>query len=714
MPVLASVGATITTSEAAGIVASASVDLAIENDDFEIRLTLDHSAQLAAAESFQRVGLRVEIDMGAGLEVIPDNDLGIDVSITESLDEFADQLTFTLVGERYSPLARSVTRSKRPVVVSVIYGSPGNEFLARVFSGFITSAIYTVQPPTAAVTALDAAGMYATRKAKDYSVEPNSNRTRLSILHDLLSITSIPIREIDIGGDGGTISKPINPGDAEILSFIRDWLGPTGAEIGFEDGGFVARRYRPADAVTMDLGPADLCAPFTIVPPATMVATTVTVVSVKFVTVSEDGFRTEEEEVVTTAPYSRQQWVTRQTTEGSLLVNPFGQPPTTVQVVSRVVTRTTYLGNTALRVEQTEWGFYAPKAARLRINDHDGGTISPLDAYLYPDGSWRAEPQESFRRIRKQVTIKELDGDQNIVKTTVQNYFFHFLRKAIYQVSGTGLGDTADTIIAATPLLEDGGGVLFDREYMGLLIVDNGTEVEGGVAAQVLTLRPDQFTITELTLNADQAITSQVVTERHFDIGLPRSKAQVGSFAYGIENRLYTDRPYEGSLGTSDEYGGFQVVRTGYRETGEDSFQSTEQTTVNGGAPKTKVTSASGSLPRPEKVAPKSASQEINATMIDGLRVSMNGETVIALHNEYIENASEASTLATVELRKLSGMDFTFDMPIEGLLHKWKTVTMTYPLASVLGLRLHVRKITRNFSRFRQTVTAFFYPLELP
>lgn len=710
MAVLASIGVEVTTAAAlAGIVGTLPVEVTVGNADAEIQITIDHAAQLAAAASFQRVGVRIDVDLGAGMETIADSEIGIDVTIAESLDQYADQLTFSLVGEKYSPFSRSITRAKRAVAVAVVYGAPGAEFLAYVFRGFITAATFNAQPPIATITALDSASLYSTRKAKEYSVQPNSDRERLSILHDLLSITAIPIRELDIVP--GKVSKPVTPGDTEILSFLRDWLSPTGVTIGFENGGFVARRYRASDPVTAELTPRDICSPFTMTPPATMTATVVTVVAVKFETISDDGLRTEIEEVVTTGPYSPAQWVDLQLADGTIIHNGAGLPPADVRVISRIVTATTYLGATPMRIEQTEFGWYAPKAARLQINDDVDNTITPFgNHWLFPDGSWRSEPAESFRRIRKNITNKELDDAQNVVKTTEERYFFHFLRKAIFQVAG---GPPLDVVIATTPIVEDGGGVLFDHEYMGLLIGDDGNTVEGNLAASTITVRPDSYTITELTLDDDGAIKSSTITEHYFDIGQPRGKSQVGSYGYGIDNRVYTNRPSEGSIGTADTYGGLKVTRTSYRTLDETRFETTTQTSVQGGVPTTVVQTGSGSRPRPERVMPKSASQEISATMTDALRLAMNGYIQDAIHNEYIENSDEARVVAVKELRERSAIVFTFDMPIEGLIHKWKTITLDYPLVSVAGLRLYVRQITRNFSRFRQTVVAVWYPPEI-
>lgn len=672
----------------------------------EIDVTVTAAAAVAAAQRYQRLGIRAEYDRGDGTFLpFPDRELGNELTIDESVDAYGDRLTFQLVGERFSPFSgRAFLRSKRAMNFYLTYGSPLNEYLALVFSGFVVEGPFDVHPPSSRVTLLDAAAKYRDRRAKNWSLQPNSRRSRLSIANELLGIGGIPVGTLDLPfGNGGIVRKPSALGDRTILDYLRDMLGALGVEIGFERGLFVGRRYDPTLEPVIDLTPENICLPVNLTSPGTLAPNVTGVVSVSFSRTEPGGLSTVETSVVTTGPYA--------------IMTATGPLAESVRVISEVLTRTSYYGSLDILTEITERGWYAVRAAGEQIQGVVGSPgeweVVPYDnanytAYTYPDGSTRREPQEQFRRTRKTIKRKTVDDDRNVVGVREERYFLHFLRRAVWQVvDGDDVLQAGGTSI---PLNDEGEGVVLGSEIMGLLEGDSGSRVEGGAFASAFFLQPDELIETAITLNDDGTISEERVATHYYSIG-EKTRRTDGRYGYGVENVAYTGRPAEAYVGASDPWGGLKIVMTRYRAIDEDRYEAIKITTDGSKPPTIERATMTGALPRPERADATTSSQEIRATVADSVRVGLAGEEIEAIeHNEFIENGEEARNLALYRARLASADKLNVTIPIEGQVHKWRMVRLTLPGASIDGLKFYVRSVQRNAVTFTEAIVADYYP----
>lgn len=665
--ILAELAASFTVTDDATPYLIADVEIT-DGGTFWFLVDVDDRAAVAFAQRFQQLGVGIVID-GAP---VPDREVGNTLTMIESADSYGDRLEFQLIGEKYSPFARALLRSKAAVEVSLVTGNTASEFRRKVFTGWVVASSFSGQAPAANVTCLDAAALHAEKRAKTWTLAPNSNRTRLSIGLELCALCSIPVGHVDLGGDGGTIRKPLAPGDQPILDFLRDFWGVLGAEIGFEDGRMVARRYDPSAAAVMDIHPGNILVPFSVAHAGTLDPNVLGVVSVSFSQIDPSGMRTVETRVDTYGPYARR------TADGPM--------SETYQKIGTVITRTTFRGNLDVRTEQEEWGWYARLAAPLRIQTGvpffeivDSG----VPKYTYPDdGSTRADYGEQFQVVRRSIHSKTLDADLNVIGSHDWRYRFGFREKAVW------LGGEVDPTLSAPPTY----------------INDNGD----GVTSPYESFGPtaDEVTAITIDLNADGTIQRETSREFSYAIGADRMDAD-GAFGYGVDSIRWASN-------ASATYGETSVTTTQYRVISEDRYETMEWTRDGPGPARMVRTSSIGSPPRPERAEPETSSQEIRSLVRDTARIALAGEEIEDIeHNEYVETPEEAAAYALVRARRAGAIVLTCDVPIEPLAHKFRIVRVNLPGSSIDGLNFYVRSVTRDVASFRETIVADYYPPEL-
>jgi hypothetical protein len=114
------------------VLASLLGDLSVTNsgrNTLDGALTVLNQAAASLKAAWKRIWIEVYVDDGRGFPVlVPNSQIGSDMSIVESLDGWSDELNMSLVGDKYSPLLSSLVRGKKKVEVWVTYGSPGSEF----------------------------------------------------------------------------------------------------------------------------------------------------------------------------------------------------------------------------------------------------------------------------------------------------------------------------------------------------------------------------------------------------------------------------------------------------------------------------------------------------------------------------------------------------------------------------------------------------------
>ncbi len=669
------------------------IDLEVTDaDGFEIDLTVTGAAAVAAAQRFQRVGARIDYDRGDGAMVtFPDREIGNELTIDESTDSYGDRLSLQLVGERFSPFdGRALLRAKRQVDAHLWYGSPLNEYLSKVFTGWVVEGPYDVQPPTSRVTCLDAAALYTEKRAKDWSLPPNSGRTRLSVTLELLALGGIPVGHIELPfGHGGIVRKPRALGDRTILDFLRDWLGAIGVEIGFEAGAFVARRYDPLLPPVLELHAGNLALPITLTPPPTLAPNVSGVVSVSYNRVEPTGERSVRTSVVTVGPYAVQ------TKDGPMAAR--------TMVTGEIITDTTYLGSLDVLTEQTEKSWYAPRASPDHLELHvdpPGYEVVPNTAGSFvpwSDGTTRRHDQEAFQITRRMSRRKTPDADGNVINVREDRYFLHFVRRAVTVIESDG-----DEVLAGSAifLTDDGQGVVAPYEIMGFDMLPGGGAWFEGV-------RPDESDATTFTLNDDGTIREERRTELRYDIGSERRR-DVGAYGYGVDSRTYTGQQFE----TFD--GGKRVTITTYRAIDEDRYEVVRVVRDGTLPPVTTTETFTGSPPRPERVEATSTSQEIRATIRDEQRIGFAGEEIEDVeHNEFIETPEEARALAVWKAMQAGAVVLDCTIPIEGQVHKWRMVTVNLPGSSIHGLKFYVRSVQRNVATFLERIVGHYYPPQI-
>lgn len=691
MTILAELAGTVTVTDDGSAALLGAVEIT-DAGPFWFTLDVDARAAVAMAQRFQQLGAGITINMVA----IPDCEIGDALTITESADSYGDRLTFQLIGHRFSPFARDLLRSKAAVDVSLVIGNTANEFRKKVFSGYVVAHSFDAQGPAATVECMDAAALYAEKRAKTWTLAPNSGRSRLSIGLELAAVGGIPIGHVDLGGNGGTVTKPLAPGNQPILDYLRDIWGILGAEIGFEDGKLTARRYDPDAPAVLEINASNLLLPVSIASPDTLAPNVLGVVSVAFSQEEIGGLRTEETRVITTGPYAP--------------VSASGTWATADRVISEIVTRTTYLGTLDVRAEREEWGWYAVRAAGAKMQTtgtapfYELVTHTDFQTWVFPDGSTRGDSVEKFRRISRHVVTKEVDADYNVVAIREEKYGFRFLRAAVWEVTA-GVDELAES---PRYINDEGQGVQGGIEMMGLVNL-NGVGMEGGLPQSSTYIRPVELTETEITLNADGTIFSEVETHHYYSIGAPVLRAD-GAYGYGIDSVEYTARPQEAMTTVADQWGGLRVTTRRFRVINEDRYEVTERVTISGQPPRTTTSTVNGAPPRPERAEPESSSQDITAVVEDRERIFLAGEEIEDVeHNEFIETYGEAQAYAKIRARRASARVLTCEIPIESLAHKFRMVRVNLPGSSIDGLKFYVREVSRNAATFREGIIAEYY-----
>ena len=406
--------------------------------DFDV--TIDAASVLAAASRYRRVSLALSIDMGSGtLTEIAPHEVGPEFAITEDIRGYSDELTFSLLGDRWSPLIRAVLRSRRKIRLEMTYGAPGQMVTHAVFDGRIANASYDAVNLRANITAFDEAIQYSEAQV-NVTVDPAEGKTRREIARDLLTANGVPVGEMYLGPAGDrVIQKSFTSAEVRLFDFLRDWLSPclgSPNRIYFRDGRFVALPLSANQSPIATLTIRDLLAPVSCDVPATTEPNIVTGVAVRFDRLDIGaGLRTDApivEEI--SADYAIKGGV--ETVGGS----PVDYTSSSAfRVITRIETTTTYLGATPVRTQVDTFGWYAPLAAPKSQDGSGALHDTPYTAVLkFADGNYRWGPTETFRLISRVITAKTWDADLRITGETEQRYFWHVLRAAVARiVSGT-------------------------------------------------------------------------------------------------------------------------------------------------------------------------------------------------------------------------------------------------------------------------------------
>ncbi len=708
------------------LVASLSGTIDVQNLDQNVisgELTTANSAIAAQTAQSKKLWTELYIDDGRGFAVlVPSDEVEKDILINESLDGWADQMTFTLIGEKWSPWFNSLIRGKRKVALFVSYGSPGYEFSSSypVFSGYAMGGQFEYSPvPRAKISALDSAIKYSEEKV-NVSLPVGSNTTRLALLYQILSQGSaVPVGTINLGeDDGGTITKSVStPPDARKFEFLRDVLSPTGVRLSFSNGTFNARPFDRNAPIDRILSRSDISLPIGVTVPSTTAENQLQVVAVQFKSENQDGTTTTINVETTAKAYNPKHWIYRTLVGGGGGIDgPNGaiDPAPTERIVARVTTRRTYRGSVLVYQQIDEEGWYSPRAAKNRMvtgADPEHPLVQLRDDvnfYQYEDGTWHVDPEEKFQLIRRNITKKEFDAQSRfVVRQIEEEYFYHFIHQGLMRV--TGVNPHVEQFDGVTKFVdESGNGIYLGRETIGLLPDYGGNTMISGLPASTLLLHPDSSTTTEWQMNADGVISRQTITNVEWGAGGDMSSEAVDAYLYGIQLRRYKQL-------NKQKFDGSVTTRTiTYTQLTDETYNISDAFDDGAGNVTRKSSTGIGSRPRAEELLPKTSSQEIRYTVFDGTRISLNGVVEGEIHHEYCENEKELQNVANFEIRERSAWELTVPMPIEGTIHKDRWLAVDMP---EIGLtpekKLFVYGIDRNFASFRQMLHLRFYPPEV-
>lgn len=667
-------------------------------------LEIDPTVAAAGVAPALRAGVTVWVDLGSGvLTAIPLSDLADDVVITESDEagQYADTATFSRVGPNWSPFMLSLIRAKRPMRIDYTYGPIGGETTQTIFTGFFTKSSWQSDPPQAFITCMDQAIEYANKKVA-IDEPANHGKTRLQILKQLADEHDMMLGTIDLGPRGSVpLSKPISRAEVGLVEFLAEILAPCGARVHFEETRFCATRFSTTEPIVRALNLVDISPGVTADIPDVAVPNTITAIAVHFESTPPSGYRTVTTEEETRGFYAVKGAVLERTTSGVETAVDLSDPLAFI-VTKRIIRRDTYFGETIVRSEIDEWGWYSPLGAASQIEtDDEIVNYNGALRYQYADGTWHREPKEKFRVIRRTINVKNFDPDTLRVTSDVeQTYQWHFVRKAIWQVNISGGEDFNG--VNPIPLTPDGEGLKYAYEIIGAPEASFGGGSEGPFAERTTVYDADE----------QGFLDSTTATEYFWSAGEEIFKAN-NAYVYGAQTKRY--RP----LQTEEWNGGERIIETRYDVTSEDTYRILETTTIKGGRISggddvtVRTLQQGGARPTVETIREESSSQEQRVTATDEVRVYLNGEQVSQIQNEWCESKEDLRVLADAAIREASAWLMTIPMPLEGIIHKARYVTLHQPTIGPFGERVRISGVQRQLASFTQTLTAKYYPAEV-
>lgn len=668
------------------------------------------SGVYSAGEPFRRIGVKVEIDSGAGFAEIDLDELGAHLSIEEDLDNITggDRLSFTLLGPDYSPVSSNLLRGRRPVRVTGILDAGGGERSEIVvFNGFTHEAGFDLYPPVSRVTAFDTGSKFS-ETLISWNEDPGHGKTRKDLLVDICTEYGIALGEIDLGPFGKTeLQKPISVAEVPILEFLTEWLSPCDVRIWFSGGKFNAVRYRSGDTVERTISAAQLCVDGgAINPPDIQRPTKVTVTASSYQSLDPTGTRTAVTIESVTREYTRQRSVAKMAVGTGTVTEDNGGDgdvtgdPQTMET-SRIITRRTFQGSLLVRSDVEEWGWYARRVAARQVSVL--GVVEPLaglwgeSVYQYADGSWRAEPSERWRPIRQTIVSKALDADNYVVSERGEAFFYRWIRASHATIDISG--DESQRV--SRPITEQGE-----------TLVAAGEQWWGNYGEGPFT-DPHESTVTKFSRDGEGFLTKVTTETSAQSAGALMGSTKLNAKVYGVETKSYYKENRERVRLVS-------TLTETYEQLDDSLYVLTEVETLSEGGPgggdytERRSRDVIGVGPRAEKLEPQEVSEEYRISSTDSVREPLNGEISVYLHNEYCENESELTNVAEAALREAAAIEFQLEIPFDWATHKGQWVQVVIPDVG-LDHKAYVSSVVKVISPdgFRQRLTCMHYPAEV-
>lgn len=636
-------------------------------DFAHLTLTVTHQLADAVEASWRLLGLTIEMDDGAGLQLLTSGEIGPVVTLQASLDQTGRVLSFSRYLPAGSPLVSDLLCGMRRIRVTGYMGTSPAAMQARVlFDGYLLSATFEGVPPVAQITAQDASILYAERRLA-LDIPEGSGRTRLDIATEILGGAAIPYSSLDFGpNDGGIVKKAlVVGGDQGIIEWLKGFLTPIGRRLRFNQlGQLEVGSFDEASTPVRSLNASQINN-LAITPPGTTSANRISMSGTAVVLVSTALTATGDEEgtltsgmVVSTAlqmgDYAPQVAVRVQDKDDGVITDAVVPPPAHSPIISATTTATTieFLLDGGVRVTEVvdKYGFYAQRAAQFHIAD-SAGTLewnTIFDVYLFQDGSARAVTTETYQHISRVTTVKDyMNGTLRGSLETVGRWD----PNAVSPYNGSWSSGTGVLVTAQREQWLAGGGSGGKDEYFDVV--------------------------------------TQTITQH-----------EVASDGIHLVSVFETINQFVSGSGTV--FSGYTYQNTGDPSSGQlaETLQSS---------------SHAEQIANLEKAV--ADPQVLTAVVVDTVRRGLTTEITAFQQNDFCENVAELGTAAFYAARELAKKVITLDMPVDLTLEDGRVFTLPVPQVGSGSRPIVVGgidwEIDGGTAQNSQHVTGWHYPENL-
>jgi hypothetical protein len=625
------------------------------NDFADLSIIVTRGLADAVESPYRLLGLKIEMDDGAGLRILKKSELGPKVELRASLDGVGRTLTFTRFGADLAPTVSDILRGQRRIRVTGFLGVDPAAMQPRLlFDGYLRSTTpWSAFPPVATIEAQDASIRYA-EKQLVLNIPEGSGRTRIDVLQQVQNSYAIPAGSSDLGGNGGgTVNKSIAIGaDQNVIDWIRSFVAPLGRRVRFNQLGQMEVGLFAETALPVRALRAGDVANLTMTSPATNDAdevsvngTAVTLVSTtdgdESVTDGTISTRITTSEQLTTGEYLPQSAIRIQHHVDGVIVDRVFLPNSRETITERVSTRLTVQRFPLNLVRVTEivdtYGWYAQRACQFRRGGD--GSISfnnTFDVYLFADGSARGVTDETFQLLSRQ--------------TSTFDYVNGVLVESIVNV-----GKVAPTVLPATAF----AAAFVSAEG------ESWTDGHEEFFEQYLNTRTQYFLATD---------------------------------------RVHLRQIFQTIVSQNGQgFSGFT-----YQNVGDDASGQLAETFRSSRFAKEIATASQATT----------APQSLTGVATDKVRVALSTLITAYQQNDFCENIGELSAAALYALRDLSKLRVEFDMPVDLTMEDGSVFTLPVPKIGSGDYPFVVGEIAWSFDgatgENSQHVTGWGYPKNLP
>jgi hypothetical protein len=417
--------------------------------------TLIGTVQRTAVESLTGPSIAYDLAVRLDGRWIPPADLLGPFEFDASIDTVVSLFSFGLTGRRWSVEATSKTWTRTPVEIWATAGPIGAvRTWLRAFGTVVSCEQTSGLEPTLRVHCADPSQLTAGLELCEEipagaGLDPLTRGTICRrILNDVAGLAAdVP--------DGALITKPVVTDSRHLWTWLRDFGEPERWAWRFRDPSTVeaypvALRQppEPPDDVWTLAGVVSIeTAPPNHVPSRLVIRSTEVVGA-------GDGLHVETTRTEVKALYAARQAVAMQHADGTIVPVSVSDtpPPQTLQTISILeVEQHTLAGRLVTQITR-EWGWYNPRAAKLRSLGFPPGPVEDgyywAEAFVDEDGRYRTWRQEAFVQTGEKRETPTYDGDGTEIARRTETSRWHARTMGTRSVGsdhpsvlGAGVGD---------------------------------------------------------------------------------------------------------------------------------------------------------------------------------------------------------------------------------------------------------------------------------